>query len=251
MKTFIRYIFLFLLSGSCYAQSLSDLTTDNSSKEINLLLSQAVISVYDQTLIDFNTEIEAFTMTLTKSIERLGGYSEESSAQFDQECQDELDRATKEIRQISHNSILKYYDELKDKGISSGVGVTDPLAQKLDQDIDTVEFDMINEMKSVISILQFDDPLPKIGQEVKTGVDAYQKLAAEEYVRQEKKASQAKKTSQWQDIKLAGADFFGFVKTDLEAECKVALTEALTDTLKDIGNDAAAEVSKYGKSLIS
>ena len=252
MKTFIRFlsICIALFSVNCYGQSLSDLTYDTSNNQADQLLNEIVINVYDQTLTDFNNEIEAFTATLTKDIEQLGVYSDAAALQFNQKCDQELDRATKEIHQISENAVHQYYNELAKNGLSSTVGVTDPVAQKLENDINSVEFDMISEMKSVIAILQSNDPLPDLGQEIVVGVDTYQKLAAEEYARQEAKASQAKKTSQWQDIKLAGADFLAVVGVDLKKECTSALTDAATDTLKDMGKDAANEAAAYGKSVV-
>lgn len=253
MKTFIRFlsIFIILSSMNCRSQGLSDLIYDTTNNRFDQLLNEIVINVYDQTLLQFNHEIESFTAILTKDIEQLGGYSEAAALQFNKKCDQELERSIIQIHQISQNAVHLYYNELAKNGLVTTIGVTDPVAKELEQDINSVEFDMINELKSVVAILQLHDDLLTIGQEVVIGVDTYQKLAAQESARQQAKASKKKKTSQWQDFKLAGADFLGFVKVDLEKECKIALTDALTDTLNEIGKDAAKEAAIYGKSLVA
>jgi len=253
MKIFIRFlsIFIILSSMNCRSQGLSDLIYDMSNNRVDQLLNEIVINVYDQTLLQFNHEIEYFTAILTKDIEQLGVYSEVAALQFNKKCEQELERSEIKIHQISQNAVRLYYNELAKNGLSSAVGVTDPVAKQLEQDINSVEFDMIYELKSVITILQLHNDLLTIGQEVVIGVDTYQKLAAQESARQQEKASKKKKTSEWQDLKLAGADFLGFVKVDLEKECKIALTQALTDTLKTVSKDAANEAAAYGKSLVA
>lgn len=253
MKKSIIFILLsiFISHDICKGQGLSDLQYDDSNSQASQITIDIINRVYAQTQDDFNFEIQSFTQTLTKFIEQLGVYSDSAADQFDQACQQELDRSTKQIHTISKSATRQYYDELTKNGLSSGVGVADPVAKQLEQDINSIENDMINELRSTIAILQSKDPLPAVGQDIQSGVDAYQQMAAQEYATKEAQASQAKKTSWWKDLKLAGKDFLGDVAVNLEKECKIALSDAVSDTINQLGQEAVNQIVSYGGDMLS
>jgi len=240
------------MTFSFYAsQSLSDLVYDTSHNQTNQLIADIITKVYNQTQDDFNLEIAIFTTQITKIIEQLGVYSEESADQFNQDCQQELNISIKKINQISQDALHQYYDELTKISMSSGVGVADPVAKNLEQNINSIEKDMINELHAIIEILQSIDLLPVIGVDIISGVDAYQQAAHLEYVTKQAKASQPKKTSRWKDLKLGGKDFLTEVQINLEKECKIALSQAITDTINQLGQDAVNQVVAYGGDMIT
>ena len=247
MKSFASILFCsLLLSTHIYAgQGLSDLTTvDNENRDE--IIAKVVQAVYASTQDDFNQEIKSFTIALTNIIAKLGDqYSDQGALDFDAHCDKELQNATTRINKISKNSSKDYYDGLKKAGILYGVGVTDPVAQKLQADVNVIENEMINEMRASVAILKSKDTLPAIGQEITSGVNTFQQIAQQEYNAAQAKAMNVPKTTWWNDLKASGVQFMGFFQAGLEKECKIALTDAVNKTIDELGQQASNQAAIY------
>ena len=139
MKRSLHLVFLnCLMSMTLYAgQSLSDLqeVDDNHTDQKIALVVQ---SVYGVTQESFHKEIDLFTDNLSKIIENLGEYSDQGVQEFNARCDKELKDATGRINIISTHALNNYYDGLKKNGVATGVGVTDPVAQKLQAQVNTL-----------------------------------------------------------------------------------------------------------------
>jgi len=253
MKKFMSFLLVFLLlSGSCYAgQGLSDLTTveDQNTDEV---IATVVQNVYASTQDDFNKEIALFTMALTNIIANIGDeYSDQAALDFDNDCDRELKKATVQINNISKKSSKNYYDGLSHAGIFYGIGVTDPVASKLEVDVNSIENNMINEMRASVAILKSKDPLPSIGADIKAAVDTFQQIAQQEYSASQAKAMDVPKTTWWTDLKDSGTQFLGIVQVDLEAQCEIEVDKASDKLVKDLKKDAKKQGKDYAKSLVT
>ena len=206
--------------------------------------------MYEVTHNDFNKEISSFAQVLSDVIAKMSAeYSDQAAQDFNVRCDKELKIATLRINNISVNSSKNYYDELNKIGISYGAGVTDPVAKKLQTDINSIENEMINEIRAIVAILKSQDALPALSQDIKTGVDTFQKMSQQEYDAAQKQALKVPKTTWWKDLKSSGTQFLGIVKVDLEKECKIALADAVSQTLNELGQQATDQAAAYAGSV--
>jgi len=252
MKILLRCLFVFCLVSSYFyaGQALSDLVEVESNRDKNQQIILIVQSVYEVTQKEFIQELTLFTDSLKNIIKNLGEYSDQSAQEFNDRCNKELQKSMIKINNISNNSVRLYYDNLDKLGMVYEIGVTDPLAQRLTIDINSIESDMINEMKAAVAILQSPDALPDLSQEIKTGVDTFQQLTQQEYATAQKQAVTVPETSWWKDLKASGTQYIGMVQVGLEKECKEQMDKATDKAIKDMKKEAIKQGNLYVKSLV-
>jgi len=246
MRNFLCVLFLFCMTSTNFlvSQGLSALTEIDDSNNTNQQIFLIVQNVYAATEQDFNNEIASFTDALLHIVGSLGEYSDQGAQDFNDRCDQELKKAIARIDTISTHALHNYYDGLQKIGIESSVGVTDPIAQKLQSEVNSLEGDMINEIRASVAILKSPDALPDLGQDIKIGVTSFQQLAQQEYAAAQAKAVKVPKTSWWKDLKSSGSQYLSIVKVDLEKESKQALADSVNQTLNELGQQATDAVSK-------
>lgn len=226
------------------------LTMDESDISRQQAIDLMIAGVYQHVLVNFNNEIKLFSQALRDNFDKINEYDQDAINQFNVFSQERLAQSIQVINRISNDSMNQYYEGLNDLGISSQVGVTDPIAKKLSREINSIEYEMIYQMRVAVEKIQFVDRLDDIAQEIQVGMLAYATAAEKDYAQRQVEALKVRKKSKWRDFKIAGNDFLGRLEVSLEKECKKAVVDAVSETINEVGQEAFDQATKVaGKAL--
>ncbi|AXK60997.1 hypothetical protein [Candidatus Chromulinivorax destructor] len=244
MKRFLNFlcmISIFSMHACIGAALIPGLVQDEETSHRDTVAS-IVIKVYGQVQQDFNKEIVVFSQALQDSFQSLTDADDDQAVdsieKFNAKTNAQLQKSIKVINRISDNSLKQYYDEMKKAGISFTLGVTDPVARKLQRDLNSIEYDVIYDMKVAVEKVQFIDTLDEINQEIQSAKAAFLSKAEQDYALAQAAASQKRKVTAWKEYKIAGKDFLGRFQDAAEQECKAAVVQAVNETLDQLGQAA-------------
>ena len=225
---------------------LDDLEIVEGGNDSMKMMQEIAAIVYEHTQEKLYALMQSFSGKLSMKIHGLGSYTSSSVQDLDTFFNEALQNASAAMSGISKMAVSDYYAKLESAGIAVNLKVKDPLATKLEYDIDGIEYNAIAEMHALVAILKSADTLPQVGAQLQVGVDTYQRLAQEEFERDQKEASKKRSNTWFDDLKASGLEFIGDFTNNFEAEFKKALQKAVDDTVADMGEIVTMQLTEGG-----